>query len=54
MGQNIDDNEVGTTTNEVNTIIKEIDNDKDKGEEGPKEAQRTSDWKSGPNGHLDF
>ena len=61
MGQNdIDDHEVGTITNEVDTIIKEVDNDKDKEEEeenednddkeeeeGQKDARRA---KGGPKG----
>ena len=38
MGQNaIDDHEVATITNEVDTIIKEVDNNKDKEEEEEKE-----------------
>ena len=38
MGQNaIDDHETGTVTNEVDTMLLEVDNDKDKEEEEEKE-----------------
>ena len=43
----IDDHEVTTITNEVDTIIKEVDNDKNKEEEEEKENNND---KGGPKG----
>ena len=59
MGQNaIDDHEVATITNKVDTIIKEVDNDKDKEDKGEKEDNNDKQeeegqkeaWSWGPEG----